>query len=234
MSVRFAHLRAAVVLGILLSAASCDRNRNPTSPPLQPPTSAVVRLELEAPAEIPPGESAQLTANAVKADGSVENVSSRAVWTASPILQISASGLATAGSRGEAFISVQYQGRAASARIFVLPRGTFRLSGTIKEDTLGVPGVSVTVISGVGEGLTTTSDVGGNYALYGVSGTVRIQIKREAYLEGIHEVSATAHRTADFNIVPERPRADYRGNYRLTITAAPSCRSLPESARVRQ
>jgi hypothetical protein len=116
----------------------------------------------------------------------------------------------------------------------VLPRGTFRLLGTIKEDGLGVPGVSVAVISGVGEGLTTTSDFAGNYALYGVSGTVRIQISREAYLEAIHEVSATSHRTADFNIVPERPRADYRGNYRLTITAAPSCRSLPESAKVRQ
>ena len=81
--------------------------------------------------------------------------------------------------------------------------------------------------------MTATSDVGGAYVLYGVSGTVRIRIRREAYLDATHEVSATAHRTADFDLVAARPRTDYRGTYRLTITAAPTCRSLAESAKLR-
>ena len=220
-------------LGILIVAASCDRS--PTSPLPPPPGGVVAELELQAPGEIPPGASIQLTANAVKADGSVQNVSSLAVWTpqTSDILQISLSGLATGKTRGEEFATVRYAGLSASARILVLPSGTFRLSGVIKEGAVGVPGVAVTVISGVGEGLTTTSDVGGVYVLYGVSGTVRIRLRREAYLEAIHEVSATAHRTADFDIVAARPRTDYRGTYRLTITAAPTCRSLAESAKLR-
>lgn len=231
--VRSAPPAAFAAVGILLMAASCDRS--PTSPLPRPTRGLVARLELQSPGEIPPGESVQLTANAVKADGSVENVSSQAVWTpqTSDILQISPSGLATGKTRGEAFATARYAGLSASARILVLPPGTFRLSGIIKEGDVGVPGVAVTVISGVGEGLTGMSDGGGVYVLYGVSGTVRIRITREAYLEAIHEVSATAHRTADFDIVPARPRTDYRGAYRLTITAAPTCRSLPELAKLR-
>ena len=233
-SIRPARLGTLAALGILLVAASCDKS--PTGPPPLLPTTGVVRLELEAPAEIPPGESVQLTANGVKSNGSVENLTSRALWTtpSSSVLQLSSSGLATGKSRGEAFVTVRHGGLAAGARILVLPHGTFRLSGTIREGADAVPGASVSVISGVGEGLTATTDLGGNYALYGISGTVRIQIRREGYLESIHQVSAVAHRTLDFEMVPERPRSDYRGTYRLTITAAPRCTSLPESAKKRQ
>ena len=132
-------------LGILLVAASCDKS--PTSSLPRP--NILARLELQAPGEIPPGASVQLTADAVKPDGSVENVSSQAVWTpqTSDILQISPSGLATGKTRGEEFATARYAGLSASARILVLPPGTFRLSGIIKEEDVGVPGVAVTVIS---------------------------------------------------------------------------------------
>lgn len=75
--------------------ASCDKNPTSPRPPQQPgPSSPVttVRLELVAPAKIAPGESVQLAANAIKSDGSVENVSSKTNWSAtnfSQVLQLS-------------------------------------------------------------------------------------------------------------------------------------------------
>jgi hypothetical protein len=196
------------------------------------------RLELIAPAEIAPGESVQLTVNASRADGSVENVSSKAQWTpsTSQIVQVSSTGLATGKNIGEQTVSAQFFGLSAGARILVLPKGTFRLSGNVRESGVGIANVTLTVISGVGEGLTTKSSSDGFYALYGVSGPVRVDAKKDGYLNGTQRLDVTAHRTSDFDIAPERPRTDYRGTYTLTI-AAPSCRSgkgtFPDEARRR-
>ncbi|HXG55467.1 MAG TPA: hypothetical protein VNJ03_08835, partial [Vicinamibacterales bacterium] len=120
--------------------------------------------------------------------------------------------------------------------ILVLPKGTFRLTGTVRESGFGIANVTLTVISGVGEGLTTVSGSGGLYVFYGVSGPVQIQSKKHGYLNGTQRLDVTAHRTSDFDIAPERPRTDYRGTYTLTI-AAPSCSSgkgtFPDAARRR-
>lgn len=221
------YVAVIAAMGLVLVFASCD-GKSPTSPvpppqPGQPAPVTVVRLELVAPSEIAPGESVQLTANAVKSDGSVENVSSQAQWapTDSPVLQLSSTGLATGIKRGETFVSARFSGRGANARIFVLPKGTFRLAGNIKESGFGIENVTVTVIAGVGEGLTTLSGSGGSYVLYGVSGPVQIHLKKEGYRNDILQLAVTAHRTADFEIVADRPRKDYSGTYTLTISASP-------------
>ena len=230
---------------LVLAFTSCNDN-SPTSPTPPPPTgppaptpATVVRLELVAPSEIEPGESVQLTANAVKSDGSVENVSSMAQWfpSNSTVLQVSSTGLATAKNRGEQFVSARFAGRFANARIFVLPRGTFRIQGVVKETGFGIGGVTLSVISGVGEGLTTTSDPAGFYALYGVSGPVQIHTKLEGYANAIHQVNVTAHAQRDLEIVADRARSDYRGDYELTISVASPCRFntgvLPDAAKRR-
>ncbi|HXG69188.1 MAG TPA: carboxypeptidase-like regulatory domain-containing protein [Gemmatimonadaceae bacterium] len=197
-----------------------------------------VRLELIAPAEIAPGESVQLTANAIKSDGSVENVSNTSIWGAATteIVQVSSTGLATGKTRGESSVGAQFGGRSAGVRIFVLPRGTFRLSGNVRESGLGIANVTLTVISGVGEGLTTVSRSDGSYAFYGVSGPVQIHAKKDGYLNGTQRLDVTAHRTYDFDMAAERPRKDYRGTYTLTISAS-SCGSgqstFPDAARRR-
>ncbi len=230
----------AVVLtaGAAFALASCDKG--PTRPGGGGGSSAVNRIEIVAPPEIAPGEGVQLRANAIKSDGSLENVTDRAQWTSgtSEIVQLSATGLATVGNRGEVFVTARFGGVSGTARIWVLPTGTFRLSGSVKEITFGVAGVSVTVVSGIGEGLTTETGADGAYALYGVSGSVRIRLKKPGYLEGVQEVNVTTHRTQDLEIVPERPRTDYRGTYTLTITAASRCwgssGAFPEAAKRRE
>jgi hypothetical protein len=226
--IRFRYVAVSAAIGVVLVLASCDKS--PTSPrPSDQGTSSTVRLELVAPLEIAPGESVQLTANAIKSDGSIENVSSQAQWTPmdSRVVQLSSTGLATGKDRGEQVVSVRFSGRSAESRIFVLPKGTFRLAGTVQESGFGLASVALTVTSGVGQGLTTLSGVDGTYALYGVSGPVLIQLKKEGYLNSIQQIDVSAHSARDFMMNPERPRQDYSGTYVLTITAASPCRPSP-------
>lgn len=239
MPIRSRYVPISAAIGLVLVVASC--NKSPTSPrPPQGPSSTVttVRLELVAPSEIAPGETVQLTANAVNSDGSVKNVSSQSQWTPtdSPVLQLSSTGLATGRNRGEQVVSVRFSGLSANARIFVLPKGTFRLAGTVKESGFGLENVVLTVISGMGEGLTTLSGFDGTYTLYGVSGLVQVEMKKEGYLTSTQQIDVTAHRTQDFTVDAAQPRKDYAGTYMLTITAASSCRNsgtIPDEARRR-
>jgi hypothetical protein len=196
-----------------------------------PATPEVVRVELIAPASIAPGDSVQLTANAIKFDNSIEDVTGRAQWFSSNrrVVDVSSSGVANAVASGEAFINVSYQSRGASAQTFVLPKGTYRLTGRVSEGTLGLSGVTITVVEGVGEGLTTNTDETGGYTLFGVRDRVRVQAKLGGYFNKTEEVDVTGHRMFDLEMIPERSRTDVSGNYRLTITAAACSDSLPQA-----
>src|SRR4029453_18933260 len=128
---------------------SGDKNvsQSPTSP--SPPSSAATlsRVALVVPASVAPGESVQFTANAIKTDGSVENVTGASVWNSSNtrVLQIGADGVANGVAAGEAFVSARYQNRSASSNIYVLPAGTYRLNGRVTDSGVGVAGAIVTV-----------------------------------------------------------------------------------------
>ena len=216
----------AVAASLVLAPVSC--NKTPTSPANGPGSN--VRLELTVPAEIAPGESVQLTVNVVRNGVSTENVTSRVQWTTTngDILQISATGQATGRERGETMVTAHLEGRSATARVFVLPKGTFRLAGRIRYNDAGVAESTVTVIDGMGEGLTAVSGWDGSYALYGVAGSMRVSVQRSGYLENTQQLDVSAHRSQDFELTPTR-LGDYAGNYRLTITG--SCPAgLPERA----
>jgi hypothetical protein len=227
----------AVGLGAAFTALSCERNPNPNVPSSSAGIS-VVRVELNAPAEIAPEASVQLTARAVKSDNSIEDVTSLAQWTSSNrgIVDVSSGGVASGIRRGEAQVSARYDGRSASARLFVLPAGTFRLDGRITEDGYGVRDVRVTVVSGVGEGLTAATSESGNYVLYGVSGRVRLQARKEGYVDAIEEMEISRHTTHRFELTPERPVRSLAGAYTLTVIAG-GCRAgmgtLPDAAKRR-
>lgn len=238
MSVRFRFAIAAGVCLMLLSV-SCGRD-GPPPPSPGPIPAAIVRIELVAPSEITPGGSAQLTVNAVKSDGSTENVSSQVLWVSSSdsVLTISSTGMATAQSRGEVIVSARHGSRAATARIFVLASGTFALKGVVREQGLPVADVAIAVLSGDGQGLSVQSQEDGSYALFGVGGSVRLSLKKNGYLDSVQEVRVTGHMTRDLDIAAERGRTDYRGNYTLTIAADTACkgfygRPLPEASKRR-
>lgn len=235
MNIKSAYLTAGAAILAALGIASCGSDRNnqvrPPTGPAPAPVASVVRIELIVPASIPPGESVQLTANAVKSDNSVENVTSQARWNSSDtrVVAINASGLAQANARGEAIISASYTSRGASTRTLVLPAGTYRLSGLVTDTGIGLAGVTVTVIEGVEQGLNTITDGTGRYALYGVRDRVVLQAKRDGYSNRIEQVDVGDHRTLDFGMLPDHGRPNLQGRYRVTFTRAPCSAAVPET-----
>jgi hypothetical protein len=211
-----------------------------TPPPTGPAAPTIARLELDAPSRIAPGESVRLTATIVRSDDSREDVTAQAQWSVSngDVVGISSAGVATARAIGEAIIRVSAQGRTASRLTFVLPPGTFRLDGRVVESGLaaGIPGVTVTVISGVGEGLTALTTSDGRFKLFGVSGRVRLHAKKEGYVNRIEELDMPDHRVVSFEMLLEQPRPNLTGTYTLTLDAgacSSASGSLPDAARRR-
>ena len=228
------YVAAALTITVAIGVASCDsRNENPVPSPNTPspipPAAGVSGLEIVAPASIAPGETVQLTAMARKTDNTVEVVSDKGHWyTQNPeVLDVSGSGVARGIARGEARIRLSYGGWGASAQTFVMPPDTYRLIGTVTDSGVGIAGVTVTVIGGVGESLSATTDGRGIYALYGVRDRVRLQARASGYLNRLDDVDVSGHRSFDFEIIPEqRQRTDLRGRYRLTIGRMP-CPGTP-------
>ena len=226
----------------VVTFASCGGDRGtPIRPAPTPatPTVFVVRTEVIAPPEIAPGESVQLTANAIKSDGSVENVTAQARWTpaTSVTIDVSAAGVATGKANGEVTVRAEYSARAATARILVLPKGTFKPNGTIREGDVGVDNVRVTVVSGVGQNLTATSGFTGGYVLYGVSGPIRLQTQRDGYVTSLHDLDISGHASRDLVIVPSAARTNYTGEYDVKFSLNTPCRfmtgTIPDVARQR-
>jgi hypothetical protein len=233
--------RSALILavGLGLVVASCDKS--PTRPSVQPTGTTgapaavtVLRIEIIAPASIEPNASAQLTANAIKSDGSVENVTSQTLWasTNARVLQVSSAGIVTAGERGETNLNARYQNRSATAPMMVLPSGTFRLNGQVTDSGFPLEGVTVAVIGGTGEGLTSLTSSTGAYALYGVSGQVKLHAKKDGYLNRIEEVQVAENRAFGFEMAVDGQRRDLSGTYTLNLAAA-ACARLPDSAQNR-
>lgn len=237
------HLRPIVLiatLGLGLAVASCDKSptrpSNPT-PPTGPggvSSSAVVRVEISGPASVEPGGSAQLTAKAIKADGSAEDVTSGASWFSSnhSVVQFTAPGLASARARGEAFVYVNYSRQGASREILVLPEGTFRVVGKVTDAGLPLDGVTVTVIGGPGDGLTGVTSQTGAYAIYGVAGKVRLHAKKDGFENRIEDLEVMAHRALDFEMAFGGERGSLSGTYEMTLEAS-GCNALTGDARRR-
>ena len=102
------------------------------------------------PREIAPGESFQLEAYAGYSDPPAD-VNNRVEWTTSDtsVIHVSSTGLVTGKNRGQAWVSARFAGGdPAGGQILVLPKGTFRLAGTIQESGFGIADVTVTVTAG--------------------------------------------------------------------------------------
>ncbi len=218
----FGQIRTAVAIAVALVIVSCgsETPNQPTPlPPLPPPPVSLSRVDVRAPDSIALQQSAQLSATAVRSDGTSEDVTGQAQWSSSngSVVQITASGEARALRSGEVTISARYQSRTGSASVAALPSGTHKLTGTVTEEGRTVDGVLVTVISGTGSGLSTTTGGGGRFTLLGVAGHVTLQAKKEGYLNRLTEVDVNAATTHNFDVVPARARLNLAGNYTLTL-----------------
>jgi hypothetical protein len=150
------------------------------------------------------------------------------------VLTISNTGLATAHAVGESSVTAVYSSRPATmGDVVVVPAGTFRVSGRIRDAGQLVPGANIRVMSGPSQGLNVTT-VDGFYKLYGVAGDSELRVQKDGYEDARKRLMVSQTTTADFDLVLLKPRDDVAGTYTLRVTAAPECDPLlPAEARQR-
>jgi hypothetical protein len=194
----------------------------------------LTRLELTGPTTVHVGETAQFTLLAHQSDGSILDVTSQASWRTHPgILAMSSPGRFTGGQKGETALTAVWSGRSSvMSSIIVVPPGTYRLTGTIRDEGIPVRADSVLVEDGA-TGHSTAPVIDGVYRVYGVAGVTRITVTKEGYETVTKVHTITSHETVDFDMVLSRSRDDVSGRYTLTITAAPECTTIPADLRAR-
>lgn len=235
-----------IVFTLALAAAAGGCDRSPTSPPTgpaSPGTGGVPWLQdltVEGPASIALGQTGRYTARAHYSNSVSKDVTADAVWTppesASSPVRFTTAGVASAQQSGENLVTAAYQGRSASIRVLALPLGTFKLSGTVAESGAGaLSGVTVEVISGTGEGLRTTTQRQGQYALYGVGGQVVLRASAPGFNLQLREVVVRDNdATEEFSLLPSELPADVSGMWTMSLSSSPRCRAgLPEIAKGR-
>ena len=239
---RFAGVGILLALSLAGLLGACN-DGPPTrpSPPVDPPTApppapvTITGLEIVGPGTVPPGDSAQYSLIAHRSDGSTRELTNEAEWRTSNafVLAVSPSGLATGRERGGTYINASAGGRNSSKEVIVVPAGTFRLSGVVRDTGAQVNGARVEVTAGTGRGLTATT-FGGTYYLWGVAGDVEVRVTRDGFQEQRKRLVVTTHHELDFDLILTHPRAEVAGTYTLSVVADAACRTaLPEEARIR-
>src|SRR5262245_36502570 len=226
---------ATMLVAILLA---CDKSpTQPTTfeqPSRQPPPPAstpkvLTALTITGPGTIAPDQTGQFTARAQYSDSSTEDVTNSATWrtNVSTVLTISTTGLATGHALGESAVTASYSTRSAvKGDVIVVPAGTFRVSGSIRDGGIGVTGANVRVISGSSQGLNVTTAGDGVYRLYGVVGDSELRVQKDGYEDARRQLTVSQTTTVDFDLVLTKPRDIVAGTYALRVTAAPECEAL--------
>ena len=224
---------AVILAGFLVACDNAPPSPSQTPNPggNQPPlNAAILRLEMTGPSSIAPGATGQFTFLVTYSDGSTRDRSSEASWRTSnaAVIAMSPGGIAVARDRGEASITASFSGRSATkSGVLVLPDGTFRLRGAVRDAGVGVTGALVEVTEGAATGLVTTSNAG-SYSLYGVAGDLEITVTRDGYQPIEQRFQVTGHQTQNFDLALVAPRDILQGTWLLRVTAAGECRqNLP-------
>jgi hypothetical protein len=227
--------RALVITAVALVAglvANCGGHSivTKTGGPTGPSTT-VLGLKITAPDAIAPGQTVQFTATASLSDGTTADYTRKVTWTAyqPAVLTITRdTGQATAQSAGDVTIQAAYFATISCCRALtamtVLPPNTYRLTGKVLESGLPVQGAAITVPSGIGAGLSATTDDTGFYRLYGVAGAIQIKFSKPGYADIVKPFTAMQNDVLDF---PEAHQSaaipPLAGPYTLTLTADPAC-----------
>ncbi len=233
--------RTAVVAGVLTALAlfslieAC--NRSPAGPGLGVP---LPRLELTGPATIAPGQTTQFRLIAVSTDGSSRDVSDQTTWHSSKaaVVEISATGRAAALDRGESVISANYDRRSTSKTVFVVPAGTYAVTGTVTESeapALALGDARVQILVNAAVLMETVTNSNGGFGLYGVPAGAELRVGKEGYVPDVRRLEISDHTTVEVQLALARPRPDISGTYTLTLGSerCDGARPLPADLRKR-
>jgi len=223
--------RFVVVVVSLLAAAGCGNRTEPSPPPSSTPPVTntqprVVGVKIDGPELVEPGSTTQYRAIAQMSDNTTQDYTATARWTASvaSVAAISATGLLTANKAGESQIQAQIPGFFARQNLLVLPAGTFRLTGMVSEAGLPLSDARVTVVGGTGAGLNALTDYYGTYRLYGVAGSVQVEVSKPGYDAVVRQTIVSENTLLDFSDVRQTGGTEsYAGTYTLTFKVGPNC-----------
>jgi hypothetical protein len=169
---------------------------------------------------VPLGETVEFRATARMSDGSIRDVTAEAAWSAgSHEVSIEGAGRVSGFARGQTQINVGFEARRGSRLVMILPRGTYRLSGRVREadgPTTGIEAAVVDATSATGGRVITETDAFGTYWLYGVAGDTTLRVTREGYRPAAQKLVVSDHQARDIDMSLARPRADVAGTYQLT------------------
>jgi Bacterial Ig-like domain (group 2) len=233
--------RMIAVMCLLGLAATCNKEKPPTSPTVPTPAPTLVSVAIGGPNSIQPGDSRQFSATATLSDRSTQDVTAAATWRSnSPVFTVTG-GLVTALSPGEGSISVTYQNRGSSLVIVSLPAGTGILTGSVKESTFPIGGARVEVVSGPFAGRSEMTNSSGSYRMYGVVGDLQIRASTDGYVAQTAQVNvppiATPRRDQilNFDLVLVNRVLTLAGTYRVTLRASSTCGAkIPADVAVRE
>jgi hypothetical protein len=195
--------------------------------------SAPVALTVIGPSMLAPGETAQYTAVATMSDHTTQDYTSKAGWGPgiSSVLTVDRNGQATAVAPGDGFILANIEATpprstccSARTSVLVLAPNTYRLTGNVLESGLPVQGATITVLSGVGSGLSTITNYDGEYRVYGVAGALQIRMTKRGYVDIVKTFTASQNDVLDFPDAHQQQTLPVvAGGYVLTIQADPDC-----------
>jgi hypothetical protein len=236
-AVRRRTLASALFLAAAIVACETESSRErrlPTSPATGTPPVILTRLEFTGPDTIHIDRPAQYTLTADYSDGSKRDVTSEAVWHYSQpdLATLTAPGVFTGRAKGQTAISASTAGRTATVgNVIVVPQGTYRLLGTVRD--AGVPVDARVRVEDDAAGVTEVEASRGEYVVFGVAGQARVTVLKDGYETQTRVQTIDAHQRMDFELVYSGTRPDLSGRYRLTVTAAGACTNLPDDVRER-
>jgi hypothetical protein len=220
----------ASLLATLITA--CD---DPVSThPSTPNDPRVISLQLGGPSSISPGQSAQFVANVRLTDGTIKSSPSTAVrWRSSnaSVLQVNESGFVTAGTTmGDAMITAEVvptPSIRATQEVLIIPDGTFRVVGVVRDADPPHPAITGARIEVAGASIVGTTGGDGQYRLYGVPPAAELRAAANGFHPVVQNIQINAHSTFNFNLAASGPRPTLQGPFTLAIDVIAPCTGTP-------
>jgi Bacterial Ig-like domain (group 2) len=189
---------------------------------------AVTKLVVTGPAQMASGTTEQFTATQQLSDGSTRDVSATASWSTSnsSLLNHLGAGRFEARGAGETTARASADRLSASSQtVLILPPGTFKLSGTVRDAGGELPDATVELVSGTAAPQKKTTFSDGKYAFYGVAGAVRMRVSAIGYDNQETDVTVTSQAVRDFMLTTTKPVVDVSGTWTMRVSAKSGCTS---------
>ncbi len=219
-------MRATALIVILGAATTAACGPSEQTRITTQASQTVIIVTVSGPANVTPGSTSTYSAIGRTAAGTNVDITSKVFWTTgnSNVVLVNGAGQVTAKTPGETeIVAALTSTLSGKMTVLVLPAGTFRLTGTILDGGVPVPGATVSVTSGTGSGLSTTTLFDGTYRLYGVAGDVQLQITAPGYTTSTPPLIVAANGVADFTLSPVNGTPTLTNTYLMTLSADSAC-----------